>query len=65
MTELLQRYIKGEASEEEKRRVMLWLEENPENMREYRTLRKLYDISLWNTGMPSASRQARIVLLSS
>lgn len=63
MTELLQRYIKGEASEEEKRRVMLWLEENPENMREYRTLRKLYDISLWNTGMPSASRHLRKVSL--
>lgn len=63
MTELLQRYIKGEASEEEKHRVMLWLEEKPENMREYRALRKLYDISLWNADTSSASRRVRKVSL--
>lgn len=49
MEELLLQYIKGEASEEEKRQVTRWLEESPENMREYMALRKLYDISLWNT----------------
>lgn len=49
MTELLQRYIKGEVSEEEKRRIMLWLDESPENRREFMALRKLHDISLWQT----------------
>lgn len=49
MEELLQRYIRGEVSEKEKQEVALWLNENPENMREFMALRKLYDISLWNT----------------
>lgn len=48
MEELLQRYIRGDASEEEKRRMIDWLDECPENRREYMALRKLYDISLWN-----------------
>lgn len=48
MKTLLQQYIKGETSDEEKQKVMLWLEESPEHMREYRAVRKLYDISLWN-----------------
>lgn len=47
MKELLQRYIKGEISAEERLKVAAWLEENPENMREFLALRKLYDISLW------------------
>lgn len=48
MEELLQRYICGEVSEEERRRVTQWINETPENMREFLALRKLYDISLWN-----------------
>ncbi|SEF99601.1 FecR family protein [Parabacteroides chinchillae] len=48
MEELLLRYIKGEATEDEKRSVMLWIEQSPENMRQYMATRKLYDISLWN-----------------
>lgn len=47
MKELLQQYIKGEISTEERLKVAAWLEENPENMREFLALRKLYDISLW------------------
>lgn len=49
MEELLQRYIRGEVSEKERREVALWLNECPENMLEFIALRKLYDISLWNT----------------
>lgn len=47
MDQLLQRYIRGEVSGEERQKVVLWLEESPENMREFMALRKLYDISLW------------------
>lgn len=47
MKKLLQQYIKGEISTEERLKVAAWLEENPENMREFLALRKLYDISLW------------------
>lgn len=48
MEELLQRYIRGEVSEEERRKVAQWIDQTPENMREFLALRKLYDISLWN-----------------
>lgn len=47
MKELLQRYIKGEVSEKERLKIASWLDESPENMREFLVLRKLYDISLW------------------
>lgn len=50
MEELLQRYIRGDVSEEEKRQLIDWLDRRPENRREYLALRKLYDISLWNAG---------------
>ena len=33
--ELLQKYIAGNATEVEKQRVTGWIQENPENMREY------------------------------
>lgn len=48
MEELLLRYIRGDASAEEKRQIIDWIEEKPENRRQYFALRKLYDISLWN-----------------
>lgn len=47
MEQLLQRYIRGEVSEEERLKVASWLDESPENMREFLALRKLYDLSLW------------------
>ena len=48
MEELLQRYIKGEVTEDERIRVAVWLDESPDHMDEYIVLRKLYDITLWN-----------------
>ena len=39
--ELLQKYIAGNATEAEKQRVTEWIQENPENMREYINLRFL------------------------
>ena len=47
--ELLQKYIAGNATEAEKQRVTEWIQENPENMREYMAQRKLYDVALWRT----------------
>ncbi len=48
MNELLQRYIKGDISEEDKKKVIEWLDESPDNMRELFSLHKLYDISIWH-----------------
>lgn len=47
--ELLQKYISGDVTEAEKQRIVQWIEESPENMREYMAQRKLYDIALWRT----------------
>ena len=41
MEQLLQRYIRGEVSEEERLKVASWLDESPENMREFLALRKV------------------------
>lgn len=57
MEDLLQRYIKGEVSEKEKHHIVEWLETDPANMREYMALRKLYDVSLWNTDSRQATLQ--------
>lgn len=59
MEDLLRQYIKGEASENEKHRVVGWLEADPANMREYMALRKLYDISLWNTAFRQTTEQGK------
>lgn len=60
MKELLQRYIKGEVSEKERLKIASWLDESPENMREFLVLRKLYDISLWqaNTDKTNSVKKA-------
>lgn len=48
-TELLQKYIAGNATETEKQCITEWIQEAPENMHEYMAQRKLYDIALWRT----------------
>lgn len=48
--ELLQKYIAGNATEAEKQRATEWIQENPENMREYMAQRKLHDMALWRYG---------------
>lgn len=42
------KYIKGETTPEEREKVVRWLDEDPEHIHQYRSLRKLYDISLWS-----------------
>lgn len=48
MNELLMKYIKGETTLEEREKVVRWLDEDPEHIHQYHSLRKLYDISLWS-----------------
>ena len=45
--EILNRYLTGDASAEEKQMVVRWLDADPQHMREYLALRKLHDITLW------------------
>lgn len=45
--ELLNKYIAGDATPEEKEEVARWLDTDKKNMKEFLALRKLYDISIW------------------
>ena len=47
--ETLVRYIIGDATEEEKSKITEWLDSDSENMREFLALRKLHDITLWQS----------------
>lgn len=47
--ELLQRYIIGDTTEEERLSVYEWLAVDPEHLKEYQSLKKLHDIYLWNS----------------
>lgn len=57
--ELLQKYISGNATESEKRHVTEWIQETPENMREYMAQRKLHDIALWRKEPVMEKRQEK------
>lgn len=46
--EKLYQYIRGNASVDEKEDIIRWMEDSSENKREYQTLRKLHDMSLWH-----------------
>ncbi|MFA6677765.1 MAG: FecR domain-containing protein [Bacteroidales bacterium] len=45
--DILKKYLEGKASDEEKEKVMLWIEASPEHAREFMKLRRLYDIELF------------------
>ena len=59
MDELLQKYIAGNASEKESQRIMEWLREDEQHLREYKRQRKLYDITLWQTKSPVDIQQEK------
>ena len=62
--ELLHKYISGNATEEEKKRITEWAQKNSENMREYMIQRKLYDITLWNKESIAGKEKKSIKKLS-
>jgi len=70
--ELLDKYIAGNASQEETKEVVDWIEQSDENMREYMAHRKLYDITLWRTkeisdeeDVPARKSTVRVVFTES
>ncbi len=46
--QLLEKYIAGEASENEMKLVIEWIEADKQHKRDFMALRKLHDITLWN-----------------
>jgi ferric-dicitrate binding protein FerR (iron transport regulator) len=58
--ELLQRYVEGDVTPEEVKTVTDWLDASEENVREYVSLHKLYDASVWNgTRQPQPALRRR------
>ncbi len=49
MKKLLLKYINGHCTDQEKVEITNWLDSDPANMKEYFALRKLTDISIWQT----------------
>lgn len=48
-SDLLQRYLSGDATESEKELVMEWINEHPNHLREYMALRKMHDTIMWQS----------------
>lgn len=48
-SELLQKYLSGDATEHEKMQVVCWVNEHPDHLREYMALRKMRDIVTWQS----------------
>ncbi|MDR2969793.1 MAG: FecR domain-containing protein [Tannerellaceae bacterium] len=61
---LLQHYIKGDATPDEKRRVIRWLEEDDTHIHEYRALRKLHDWNTWNMETSCPKKCTKTVIWS-
>ncbi|NQX42297.1 ferric-dicitrate binding protein FerR, regulates iron transport through sigma-19 [Pedobacter steynii] len=47
MEKLLLKYIDGQASDEERRKVLEWIEADPTHKNEYQSLHKAYVVSVW------------------
>ena len=62
--ELLQKYIKGEASEAERKQVTLWLMESPENTKRYRAERKLFESLLWKEAAKDEREKTRFHVMN-
>lgn len=54
-TKTLISYIKGGLTPEERRSVAEWIDASEENRTEYKTLRRLYDLIIWNPNRESRS----------
>ncbi|MCD7977675.1 MAG: FecR domain-containing protein [Tannerellaceae bacterium] len=54
---ILQKYIEGNASQEEIKRVTEWLDRDDDHVREFMALHKLYDISLFNLPPVASGRR--------
>lgn len=63
--EILKRYISGNASPEEKGRVLAWSKSDPDNMKELFALRKLYNITIWkkNEGQSNIKKKYKSSVL--
>ena len=57
MNELLLKYISGNCTEAEKVTITEWLDADPANMKEYLALRKLNELTIWNSEISFGSEK--------
>ena len=57
--EILQKYVRGYATEVEKEHVVAWVKADVENKRELYVLRKLYDIAIWKKNEETSGIQKK------
>lgn len=55
----LLRYISGDLPREERREVFQWINSSKGNLAEYRSMRRLYDISLWTEPQTKVRKKVR------
>lgn len=65
---LLQKYIAGDATPEEKKEIVRWLEADKKNRKEFLALRKIYDFSIWqdsssSVDTPKGQKSSRYALI--
>ena len=60
---ILWRYVKGDATAEEKRQVILWLREDDTHIKEYQSLRKLHDLNTWGIKQQMNGKEAKKISL--
>lgn len=56
---LLQKYIEGTISEDELPSVIAWLDESPEHVREFRSLHRMYQITLMNSPLHKETKEKK------
>lgn len=63
---LLQKYIAGDATSEEKEDVLHWIKADKKNMKEFLSVRKLYDFTIWqpNQIMETSSSDSKLRKIS-
>lgn len=69
---IIRHFIEGNATAEERRQFLLWLKEDKEHLKEYRALRNLNNLNIWNikttTSVPplqkNGEKKKRIYILA-
>lgn len=58
----LLKYIAGDLSSDERAEVCRWIKASDDNLAEYKLLRRLHDLSLWNEALPKPARHRRRIV---
>ncbi|MCD8044267.1 MAG: FecR family protein [Tannerellaceae bacterium] len=57
--DLLQKYIEGNANQQEKEEIVQWLDASSQHMDEYLLMRNIYEVTLWNNTDKSTTAKSK------